>query len=194
VLRTYSATGRPPQGVRRPRWSAVIGGDPPRRADCGAHRSACLSGIHWDADCPTAAQSGDELEPARSRWHSSRRGCRLRRRVGSRRALRGPDGAILLGQVSQPLIVQGIWCRPTVSGDSGATVDVYTGPSGSGGTSGTGVVKLTTTSCSPNGTVNSDQKSTQQRQPGNPCRKLGVAERPRHRRRGDDHRRRLPHL
>ena len=143
---------------------------------------------------PTAAQSGDELEPARPRWHSSRRGCRLRRRVGSRRALRGPDGAILLGQVSQPLIVQGIWCRPTVSGDSGATVDVYTGPSGSGGTSGTGVVKLTTTSCSPNGTVNSDQKSTQQRQPGNPCRKLGVAERPRHRRRGDDHRRRLPHL
>jgi len=116
VLRTYSATGRPPQGIRRPRWSAVIGGDPPRRADCGAHRSACLSGIHWDADCPTAAQSGDELEPARPRWHSSRRGCRLRRRVGSRRALRGPDGAILLGQVSQPLIVQGIWCRPTVSG------------------------------------------------------------------------------
>jgi len=52
VLRTYSATGRPPQGIRRPRWSAVIGGDPPRRADCGAHRSACLSGIHWDADCP----------------------------------------------------------------------------------------------------------------------------------------------
>jgi hypothetical protein len=77
-----------------------------------------------------------------------------------------PANGVLLGPVGQALTITKILCAPTVSGDSGATIDVYTAPSGTGGTNGT---KLTTTSCNPNGTTNADQNLLSSGTPGIPA-------------------------
>lgn len=65
-----------------------------------------------------------------------------------------PNTGEVMGNAVQAMTINKIYCRPTTSGDSGATIDVYMAPSGTGGTNGT---KLNTISCNPSLAVNTDQ-------------------------------------
>lgn len=69
------------------------------------------------------------------------------------RAGQSPFGGVLVGRTAGPYIVTGLWCRIGVSGDSGATIDVYSAPSGIGGTDGT---KISTLSCDPAAPIDVD--------------------------------------
>jgi hypothetical protein len=55
-----------------------------------------------------------------------------------------PQGGVLLVSVPGPYVVTALWCEIDVVGDSGATIDVYAAPSGTGGTDG---LKLSAMPC-----------------------------------------------